>query len=42
MMMVHVTHDAYLFHDFTPEIRAGLETSWVPTTYADGVNAENV
>lgn len=35
------TYYAYLFHDFTPEIRAGLETNWVRTTYADGVNAEN-
>ena len=35
------TYYAYLFHDFTPEIRAGLETNWVRTTYADGANAEN-
>ena len=35
------TYYAQLWHDFTPEIRAGLETIWVRTTYADGVNAEN-
>ena len=35
------TYYAQLFHDFTPEIRAGLQTTWVRTTYADGSNAEN-
>jgi hypothetical protein len=35
------TYYAHLFHDFTPEIRAGLETIWVRTTYADRANAEN-
>jgi hypothetical protein len=35
------TYYAQLWHDFTPEIRAGLETIWVRTTYADGSNAEN-
>jgi len=31
----------YVFHNFTQEIRVGLETNWVRTTYADGNNAEN-
>jgi hypothetical protein len=35
------TYYAQLWHDFTPEIRAGLETIWVRTSYADGSNAEN-
>lgn len=35
------TYYGYLFHDFTREIRLGLETNWVRTTYADGANAEN-
>ncbi len=35
------TYYAQLFHDFTPEIRAGFETIWVRTTYADGSDAEN-
>ena len=35
------TYYAYLFHDFTQEIRAALMTNWVRTTYADGANAEN-
>lgn len=35
------TYYAYVFHDFTREIRAALETNWVRTTYADGANAEN-
>jgi len=35
------TYYAQLWHDFTPEIRAGLETIWVRTTYADGANFEN-
>ena len=35
------TYYAYVFHDFTPEIRAALMTNWVRTTYADGANAEN-
>jgi hypothetical protein len=35
------TYYAYIFHDFTAEIRAALMTNWVRTTYADGANAEN-
>ena len=35
------TYYGYLFHDFTTQIRMGLETNWVRTTYADGANAEN-
>jgi len=35
------TYYGYLFHDFTPQIRMGLETNWVRTTYADGANAES-
>ena len=35
------TYYAYVFHDFTQEIRAALTTNFVRTTYADGVNAEN-
>jgi hypothetical protein len=35
------TYYAYVFHDFTQEIRAALTTNWVRTTYADGANAEN-
>ena len=35
------TYYAYIFHDFTQEIRAALMTNWVRTTYADGANAEN-
>lgn len=35
------TYYAQLFHDFTPEIRTGLETIWVWTTYADRSDAEN-
>jgi hypothetical protein len=35
------TYYGYLFHDFTQEIRLGLETIFVRTTYADGANAEN-
>ena len=35
------TYYAYVFHDFTQEIRAALMTNWVRTTYADRVNAEN-
>ena len=35
------TYYGHLYHDFTPEIRAGLETIWARTTYADGSNAEN-
>ena len=35
------TYYAYVFHDFTQEIRAALMTNWVRTTYADGANAEN-
>jgi hypothetical protein len=35
------TYYAHLFHDFTPEIRAGLETIWARTSYADGSHAEN-
>ena len=35
------TYYGYIFHDFTNEIRAGLETNWVRTTYADGAHAEN-
>lgn len=31
----------YLYHDFTQEIRAGLETNWVETKYADGEHATN-
>lgn len=35
------TYYGYVYHDFTQEIRLGLETNWVRTTYADGNNAEN-
>jgi hypothetical protein len=35
------TYYAYIFHDFTPELRTALMTNWVRTTYADGANAEN-
>jgi hypothetical protein len=35
------TYYAYVFHDFTQEIRTALTTNWVRTTYADGANAEN-
>jgi len=35
------TYYGYLYHDFTQEIRAGLETNWTRTSYADGSNAEN-
>ncbi len=35
------TYYGYVFHDFTPEIRMGLETNWVRTIYADGAQAEN-
>lgn len=35
------TYYGYLYHDFTREIRAGLETYWVRTTYADQTHAEN-
>jgi hypothetical protein len=35
------TYYAHVFHDFTQEIRMGLETIWARTTYADGSNAEN-
>lgn len=35
------TYYGHLYHDFTREIRAGLETMWVRTTYADGAHAEN-
>jgi hypothetical protein len=35
------TYYAQLWHDFTPEIRAGLETIWVRTTYADAAHFEN-
>ena len=35
------TYYAYVFHDFTQEIRAALTTNFVRTTYADGANAEN-
>lgn len=31
----------FLYHDFSPEIRAGLETDWVQTKYADGERATN-
>jgi len=40
-MMIAVMYYAYIFHDFTPEIRAALTTNFMRTTYADGVNAEN-
>jgi len=35
------TYYAYIFHDFTAELRTALMTNWVRTTYADGANAEN-
>jgi hypothetical protein len=35
------TYYGHLYHDFTREIRAGLETMWVRTSYADGSHAEN-
>jgi len=35
------TYYAYVFHDFTQEIRAALTTNFIRTTYADGANAEN-
>jgi hypothetical protein len=30
-----------VWHDFTAELRVGLEAIWVRTTYADGANFEN-
>ena len=36
------TYYGYLYHDFTQEIRAGLETNWTRTSYADGSNARLV
>jgi hypothetical protein len=35
------TYYGYLYHDFTQEIRAGLETNFTRTSYADRSNAEN-
>jgi len=35
------TYYGYLYHDFTQEIRIGLETNFTRTTYADRSNAEN-
>jgi len=35
------TYYAYVFHDFTEQIRAAISTNWVKTTYADGAHAEN-
>ena len=35
------TYYAYIFHDFTDQIRAALATNWIRTTYADGAHAEN-
>lgn len=35
------TYYTQLWHDFTPEIRAGPEAIWVRTTYADRANFEN-
>ena len=35
------TYYGYLYHDFTQEIRAGLETNFTRTGYADRSNAEN-
>jgi hypothetical protein len=35
------TYYGYLYHDFTQEIRMGLETNFTRTSYADGSNAEN-
>jgi hypothetical protein len=35
------TYYGYLYHDFTQEIRMGLETNFTRTGYADGSNAEN-
>ncbi|MEP6957696.1 MAG: hypothetical protein ABI980_03125, partial [Nitrospirota bacterium] len=35
------TYYAYVFHDFTEQIRAAISTNWVKTTYADGARAEN-
>jgi hypothetical protein len=35
------TYYGYLYHDFTQEIRMGLETNFTRTSYADGANAEN-
>ena len=31
----------FVYHDFTPELRAGFETSWVQTKWADGDHASN-
>ncbi|MFO0687935.1 MAG: hypothetical protein U0900_04465 [Myxococcota bacterium] len=31
----------FLYHDFTQEIRAGIETNWVETKYSDGERATN-
>jgi hypothetical protein len=35
------TYYGYLYHDFTQEIRMGLETNFTRTTYADKSSAEN-
>jgi|GEM_PF-2601368 len=35
------TYYGYLYHDFTQEIRMGLETNFTRTSYADRSNAEN-
>jgi len=35
------TYYANVFHDFTDQIRAALETNFIRTTYADGAQAEN-
>jgi hypothetical protein len=35
------TYYAHVYHDFTQEIRLGLEAIWARTSYADGSNAEN-
>jgi len=35
------TYYGYLYHDFTQEIRIGLETNFTRTTYADRSSAEN-
>jgi len=39
--MMHAPYLGYVFHDFTTEIPAELETNWVRTTYTDEFNAEN-
>jgi len=35
------TYYGYLYHDFTQELRIGLETNFTRTSYADNSYAEN-